>query len=156
MDIDEQGVLFAVITDFGVTQVVKQNALLVKAFRVSNTAGISPCYGAPELLGQNLVAMRIPSIAQAADTFSFAVILAEIVTRTAPWNFSKSLNDVVQAVVIGERAYPRPLYFGAQDYHRDVASLVERCWAQAPRARPEMHAVYADLVEVLEKITGRK
>lgn len=153
LDIDEQGVLYAVITDFGVTQVVNHTTLVVKAFHVSKMAGASPCYAAPELLDRRLVPISTPSITQAADTFSFGVILVELIMRMAPWKSAKSVDDAVRGVIAGDRGYRRPLHFGGRDFHQRLVSLVERCWAQAPRVRPLMHAVHAELVEVLDKIS---
>lgn len=112
-------------------------------------AGASPCYASPELLDENAPAIEDPILQQASDTFSFAVILAELVTRTGPWESASSLEAVTKNVIAGQRAYSRPLNLGTQDYHRTVANLIERCWDQAPRARPEMRIAYHQLLDVL-------
>lgn len=145
--------MFAVITDFGVTQVVKECALLVKAFRVSTAAGASPCYAAPELMKEQVGGMKSAAVQQTADTFSFAVILAELITRTVPWKFAKRLDDVMEGVVAGQRGFRRPLNFGAENYHHRVANLVERGWDQAPRARPEMSTIHRELEDILRNMS---
>jgi hypothetical protein len=155
LDFDDYGQLYSVITDFGVTQVVEKNSMLVKGFRVSNVAGLSPCYAAPELLDVRATKSTHPPVIQAADTFSFGVILAETVSRIPPWKWATSVDEVAKCVINGLRGYDTPLKLGTRNYHKNIAAIVIRCWQQSARVRPDMKTVYNELCKIMDSV-GKK
>ena len=88
LDIDAQTRdMFPVVTDFGISRVVSDAAMLVKAFERSNLRGLSISYAAPEVLfcfrqrihNQNAVVLA------AGDVFSLAVTLLAMLNRRDPW-----------------------------------------------------------------------
>lgn len=86
IDRDAKG-LFCVLSDFGITQVVSDNVLAVKAFQVSTTKGVSVSYACPEMLQTVLMGMPLAQGVQmsAADIYSYGVLLMEMLCRRAPW-----------------------------------------------------------------------
>ena len=143
LDYDDRGQLYAAITDFGVTRIVQQKSLLVKAFQVSLANGASLCYAAPEALSppQQEDPHVNPELVKAADVYSLAVILFELATRVPPWAQETTPDMVVKKVAAGMRPYPRKMPLGPKQYHQQLRDLIERCWAQQAFMRPRMTEV---------------
>jgi hypothetical protein len=75
--------LRAVLTDFGVSQVADPQTLTVKAFKVVGIQAASRCYAAPEVLSKRK--QNKPQLVLARDTYSYAVVLYEMLTGHYPW-----------------------------------------------------------------------
>ncbi|KAJ3210813.1 hypothetical protein HDU67_004997, partial [Dinochytrium kinnereticum] len=75
------------------------------------------------------------------DVFAFAVILWEVATRDRPWR-NISASQVEDNVRSGKR-----LPVGGH-WSAPFAKLVNACWAQNPRARPEFKSILKTLAKV--------
>ncbi|KAI3642062.1 hypothetical protein MP228_011617 [Amoeboaphelidium protococcarum] len=80
--------LFSVLTDFGLSKIVDEQTLKVKAFQTGNIKGASLSYAAPEILHQfrnsTPIGHRIVSYF-AADVYAGGVVLLEMLTRRNVW-----------------------------------------------------------------------
>ena len=81
------GRLIPIVIDFGVSRVVSDQSLLVKAFEVSDLKGASLAYAAPDVLFmlRSRVNPRNPNVWYAADTYSLAMTCLEMLNRKTPW-----------------------------------------------------------------------
>jgi serine/threonine protein kinase len=77
---------------------------------------------------------NLNSYDEAADIYSFAIVLWEIATRETPFK-DKNVLQVAQTVLTGGR-----LPFPA-DVPAAFVQLVTDCWAHNPHARPSAEAV---------------
>ncbi|KAI9338968.1 kinase-like domain-containing protein [Zopfochytrium polystomum] len=99
----------------------------------------SPAHGgtlqwmAPELMYDG----PVPEPSTKADVFAFGVILWEVATRKKPW-IEIDLADVAPTVRAGGRLPVRA------NWPRDFTRLVEDCWAQDPKRRPDFKNASSD------------
>ncbi|KAI3647307.1 hypothetical protein MP228_007528 [Amoeboaphelidium protococcarum] len=89
LDFDpHSGMLFSVLTDFGLSKIVDEQTLKVKAFQTGNIKGASISYAAPEILHQfrnsTPIGHRIVSYF-AADVYAGGMVLLEMLTRRNVW-----------------------------------------------------------------------
>jgi serine/threonine-protein kinase len=85
LDQDQSG-MFCVITDFGITQIVSDKNLLVKAFNVVNIRGASINYAPPEALLRVRKRQEISGTdLLKCDVYAIGVIMYEMMTRSNPW-----------------------------------------------------------------------
>ncbi len=118
------------VADFGLSRLKREAG----AAAPSGGAGAgTPEWMAPELL-------RGEPVGEAADVFSYGVVLWEALTGRAPWAELLPVQ-VVAAVGFQGRALPPPPA-GADPV---LASLCARCLAPAPAARPSFADVVAEL-----------
>lgn len=74
----------AVITDFGISNVVEDRVLKVKAFEVKNVRGLTARYAAPEAIYRYRQKIRTPvppSVAKAGDVYSLAVVIYTLLMK---------------------------------------------------------------------------
>ena len=87
LDIDSNGGLAAILTDFGISRIVDMSAMKVQAFNVADLRGASIAYASPESLIR--FRKRLPEtdgkVWMAADIFSLAISALQMMTRIAPW-----------------------------------------------------------------------
>jgi serine/threonine protein kinase len=157
LDLDKhQNRLFAVLTDFGIANVVGEKPLLVRGFRVNDNNGGSFAYAGPEVLDRLLANPprnvnefpRAQQLSTAADTYAFAIIIYELLTRLYPWKELGSLNDLHKCVKEGERPSLTSEIRRLLDTNDDVTTLYRvmvKCWHGDPFARPKMTAVLNQL-----------
>ena len=157
LDLDKhQNHLFAVLTDFGIANVVGEKPLLVRGFRVNDNNGGSFAYAGPEVLDRLLANPprnvnefpRAQQLSTAADTYAFAIIIYELLTRLYPWKELGSLNDLHKCVKEGERPSLTSEIRRLLDTNDDVTTLYRvmvKCWHGDPFARPKMTAVLNQL-----------
>jgi serine/threonine protein kinase len=72
----------AVLTDFGISNVVDERVLKVKAFEVKHRRGLTVAYAAPEAIVRFRDKNRIqpsPQVAKAGDVYSFAILIHTLV-----------------------------------------------------------------------------
>jgi serine/threonine protein kinase len=84
---DHMGELKLIIADFGITTIVSESALHVKAFNVSSLKGASIQYAAPEVLKRNRGGPGVHSIAllKAGDSYSLAATMLAMMQRRGAW-----------------------------------------------------------------------
>ena len=111
----------------------------------------TPAYMAPELFRD------APVAGEASDAYSFGVVLWECLTGKTPWGWLRDPVQIVFAVAVEGKRLPFPLEGERKiEYPEDAntpaekkkktpagtekivffRALLERCWAEDPRARP--------------------
>ena len=74
----------AVITDFGISNVVDDTILTVKAFEVKNMRGLTVKYAPPEAIRRfrNKDRSKVPpGVAKAGDVYSFAIVIHAMISK---------------------------------------------------------------------------
>ncbi|KAI3743502.1 hypothetical protein L1987_61212 [Smallanthus sonchifolius] len=114
------------VADFGLSR------LKANTFLSSKSAAGTPQWMAPEVLNDD------PSD-EKSDVYSFGVILWELVTLQMPWSNLKAAQ-VVAAVGYKHKRLEIP-----RDVNRQVAALIEACWATEPWKRPSFASIMESL-----------
>lgn len=143
--VDAYGVLptcaEARIADFGLSRSVEHTLLADTTLAGSRQPAGTYNYMAPESLG--VIDKQKPDQAKASDIFSFGMVIYEMITLRTPFRRCQ-LMDVYNAVKNGERpTWPVESdkdYFGP--IPKELKALVEQCWAQDPRMRPNADGVF--------------
>eukprot|EP01127_Copromyxa_protea_P021081 TRINITY_DN7159_c0_g1_i1.p1 TRINITY_DN7159_c0_g1~~TRINITY_DN7159_c0_g1_i1.p1 ORF type:complete len:2707 (+),score=519.17 TRINITY_DN7159_c0_g1_i1:787-8121(+) len=117
MNVDVTSKACALIADFGTSQLVTQPITVSK---VDN-----PVWQAPEML-------NCEPYTETVDTYSYGIILWELLTRERPYANFCFISDVASSVIAGER----PLVSDACP--KVYKKLMTSCWAQKPIDRPKM------------------
>ncbi|KAK4261697.1 hypothetical protein QN277_004657 [Acacia crassicarpa] len=79
---------------------------------------------------------------QKADVFSFGITLWELLTRELPYSYLTPLQAAVGVVQKGLRpTIPKST-------HPRLSELLQRCWQQDPKDRPE----FSEIIEILQLI----
>ncbi|KAI3630523.1 hypothetical protein MIR68_011958 [Amoeboaphelidium protococcarum] len=88
LDADENGWLVPILSDFGISSITDDTALLVSAFQVSWQRGLSLSYAAPELFVRfrSRYTETSPQILKAADVYALSIIMLNMITRAKPWS----------------------------------------------------------------------
>lgn len=76
----------------------------------------------------------------ASDVYSFGVVAWEVLSREVPWARVPHPKDVYIRVVLKGLRPEIPV-----GVPRDLADVVERCWAGDPQARPH----FSDVMETI-------
>lgn len=117
------------LTDFGLSRLASISAL----GGVTNTR-IGPVkWMAPETMLDNVYSTK-------TDTWSFGVVLWEMLTGEDPWK-DHTLFEVAVLVANKKKTLPVALI-----PHKDIRSLVTQCWAYHPGKRPDMEALHGLLL----------
>jgi serine/threonine protein kinase len=91
-------------------------------------------YMAPELINEENEYSK-----EAADVYSFGVIMVEVVTASTPFNNMKTRFGLMNAVFHGYRPdIPDMVPPGCRQ-------LIKACWAQIPDERPPFATIISDL-----------
>ena len=152
--------LRAKVADFGIAKSREDCvATGAEAFLATNgTTGVitgggaagTPAYMAPELFRD------APVAGEASDAYSFGVVLWECLTGKTPWGWLRDPVQIVFAVAVEGKRLPFPLEGERKSEDAEDAktltkkknaaaeteksvffrALLERCWAEDPRARP--------------------
>jgi len=81
-------------------------------------------------------------VTEKTDVFSFGILLWEIFTQISPYNDLRTVEDVEQAVLGGQRPdenkCPLPM----------LRPLITKCWENKPRDRPTFKEVLDDINEI--------
>ncbi|KAI3641847.1 hypothetical protein MIR68_000116 [Amoeboaphelidium protococcarum] len=81
LNIDSEGRLFPVLTDFGISRIIDQQSLKVKAMQISQLKGASLSYACPEILQIFRGTRREdPQMFYLADVYSYSIVLLETMT----------------------------------------------------------------------------
>ena len=78
--------LVAIIADFGITEVIDETKLKVKAFKVSPVRGASLPYTSPEVLLEFMTGVFKKTHLAARDTYAIASMMCEMLTRRSLWS----------------------------------------------------------------------
>jgi len=116
--------------DFGLSQ-IRTNTFMSSAA----SAGGTPQWMAPEVL-------RSEKYGEAADVYSYGVVLWEVITGRAPWEDMHPMQ-VVGAVGFQGRMLPMPTH---PDSDPVLAEMSMLCMSHDPARRPTFH----DIVEILD------
>jgi len=98
----------------------------------------SPMWTAPEVL-------KGESIGEAADTYSFAMLLFELVTRKLPYHAVPAPQVIVGVMT---NILPRPELPADSLAPQSLASLMRRCWQHEARDRP----AFSEVLDALDSI----
>ncbi|KAD3337540.1 hypothetical protein E3N88_33060 [Mikania micrantha] len=121
------------VADFGLSR------LKANTFLSSKSAAGTPQWMAPEVLNDD------PSN-EKSDVYSFGVILWELVTLQIPWS-NLSAAQVVAAVGCKHKRLEIP-----HDVNRQVAALIEACWATEPSKRPSFSSIMKSLRPLIKPL----
>ena len=81
--------VYCVLSDFGISQVVSDQSLLVQAFELSKLKGFSYEYASPDILMRlNQKNQRLDpsvSIYLPSDIYAYGIVMFFLVTRSSPW-----------------------------------------------------------------------
>jgi hypothetical protein len=135
LDKDEKGVIFPVITDFGVVHVL-DSADKVKSMKIVRLNAATRNYAAPEVLDclKNHAADRF---GKASDIFSVAIVCLELYTRKRAWekfNEDKVINGALPT------RKPEDL-LGALKARRTIWTLIMKCLELNPGERPSLECL---------------
>ncbi|XVF17855.1 hypothetical protein REPUB_Repub10bG0160900 [Reevesia pubescens] len=78
------------------------------------------------------------------DVYSFSIVLWELLTNKAP---SKGRDNVTVAYAAANKERP-----SVESLPRDIVSLLESCWAEDPKIRPEFKEISGTLTNFLHNI----
>ena len=81
----------------------------------------------------------------ASDVYAYGVIIWECLTEKVPW-LGSTASQIALKVAQGQRPFPVPK--AADVEPPELVSLMTRCWAQAPEARP----TFKEVVRTLTKL----
>lgn len=83
------GEIIPVLTDLGISRVVRHDILKVKEFKTVNVRGISAAYASPELWNiylRRIVDLRSIEEILAGDIYAFGCVVFELVNNVKPWH----------------------------------------------------------------------
>tara|TARA_B100000795_G_scaffold4481_1_gene3147 strand:- start:175 stop:618 length:444 start_codon:yes stop_codon:yes gene_type:complete len=129
--LDEHGV--AKVCDFGL-------AHLKLGSGVNTSRHGSPSWTAPEVL-------KGEARDEKADTYSYGMLLFELMTRELPFN-NVSPAQVVMGVITN--LLPRPTLPNASEWPEGLRELMVRCWQHAPGDRPAFGAILDTIERIAE------
>ncbi|KAF9642914.1 kinase-like protein [Thelephora ganbajun] len=113
------------IADFALTMVIKDEDFLED----DPVHGHTPRWTAPEVLNEG-------PHSKEADIFSFAMVMIEVFTGTTPFS-NRSSSMAMRDITQGKRP-PRPTH---PTFTEILWTLMQRCWDQNPRLRPDASEV---------------
>ncbi|XP_031787909.1 atrial natriuretic peptide receptor 1 isoform X3 [Nasonia vitripennis] len=136
------------IADFGLHELRKPHPLDPDEDRNSYAYWRKQLWTAPELLRMG---RRPAEGTQKGDVYSFAIIVHEIEMRQGPFYLGNASNlsprEIIEGVRRGGGSPLRP-FLDETSVDEEVASLMDRCWAEDPAGRPD----FAGLKEIVRKI----
>ncbi|XVE87267.1 hypothetical protein DITRI_Ditri18aG0103100 [Diplodiscus trichospermus] len=78
------------------------------------------------------------------DVYSFSIVLWELLTNKAPF---KERDNVTVPFSVTKNERPN-----VESLPRDIASLLQSCWAEEPKARPEFKEITVSLARFLHNL----
>lgn len=108
------------------------------------TAGGSTRWLAPEVIEG-----KVSSPTMAADTYSYAMTILELLTGKHPFADHKRDAQVILSVVVHKQTPARPVDDGASLWLSDgLWSLMQGCWHKDAQSRPAMAQVVSRMIEM--------
>ena len=84
-----QGSLVGVLSDFGISRILDDQASSVAGFQTHNLNGASILYASPEAILRVRRAgdpsVNLPQVIKAGDVYSLAMVVYEMLTQRKPW-----------------------------------------------------------------------
>ena len=89
LDVDRRHNLIAVLTDFGISQIVEQRGQAVAGFERADLKGASYAYSPPEALTRfkNRVQENDPDVWKSGDVYAIGICILHTLSRHAPWRY---------------------------------------------------------------------
>jgi serine/threonine protein kinase len=103
----QDGKYRALLTDFGITQVLKGSEIRVQGLNIYNRRGLSTAYAAPEVITRFRDKKTSESrfrIISAGDIYAFSTVVHESFSKSAPWHGPSAIINKPVPVVKGGRA----------------------------------------------------
>lgn len=89
---------------------------------------------------------------QAADIYSFAMVMYEIIFQSLPFPESTDMNGLADTISDGSR-HMRPQIQDQMKIHPDLVALLIDCWSENPEIRPSIRRVRLN-TEMALKVKG--
>ena len=134
--LDEHGV--AKVADFGLSHIKKETAVITARMG-------SPQWTAPEIL-------RGQPHDESADTYSFGVLLYEIMAAKLPYEGIDTFQVVMGVIT---KMLPRPELPPDCPFPQLSQELMFACWRETPSERPKFNAILDKADEALEHLALR-
>ena len=134
--LDEHGV--AKVADFGLSHIKKETAVITARMG-------SPQWTAPEIL-------RGQPHDESADTYSFGVLMYEIMAARLPY-LGIDTFQVVMGVIT--KMLPRPQLPAECAFPQLLQEMMANCWRENPQERPRFNAILDMADEALETLAMR-
>ena len=124
------------VCDFGLAKLKRE--AVVRTQRIG-----SPMWTAPEVLEGD-------ERTEAADTFSYGMVLFELMTRQLPYTGLSSMQ-VITGVITNLLPRPELPADAAALYPEDLVTLMRSCWQRSLEQRPSFEAI----LDAIELVTLR-
>ena len=134
--LDEHGV--AKVADFGLSHIKKETAVITARMG-------SPQWTAPEIL-------RGQPHDESADTYSFGVLLYEIMAAKLPYEGVDTFQVVMGVIT---KMLPRPELPSECEFPQLIQELMRACWREVPAERPRFNNILDKADEALEHLALR-
>ncbi|KAI3637207.1 hypothetical protein MIR68_004913 [Amoeboaphelidium protococcarum] len=140
----------AVISDFGIAQIVSNRALLVSAFQISKFQGLSVNYAAPELVARiinpQLAQEELPpQVKLSLDVYSVSIMGFEMMCKQPAWNGCEQ-NAVIEMIMSGSRpSWPQQIKDDKSPRMIALKSTIELCWDASSSRRPPIQNMFEQL-----------
>ncbi|KAF8803631.1 TKL/TKL-ccin protein kinase [Phlegmacium glaucopus] len=132
----------ACICDFGMSKLIEE----VTETSASATLTTS---GSARWLAPEVIEGKVSSPTMAADTYSYAMAILELVTGKHPFADHRRDAQVIFSIVVQKQTPPRPVDDGASLWVSDgLWSLMQGCWHKDAQSRPSMTQVASRLMEM--------
>ncbi|KAI3635002.1 hypothetical protein MIR68_006568 [Amoeboaphelidium protococcarum] len=148
---DNQNAPFhAVISDFGIAQIVSNRALLVSAFQISKFQGLSVNYAAPELVAriinpQLALEELPPQVKLSLDVYSVSIMGFEMMCKQPAWN-GREQNAVIDMIMNGSRpSWPQQIKDDKSPCMVALKSTIELGWDVSSSRRPPIQNMFQQL-----------
>ena len=134
--LDEHGV--AKVADFGLSKIKKETAVITARMG-------SPQWTAPEIL-------RGQPHDESADTYSFGVLLYEIMAAKLPYQGVDTFQVVMGVIT---KMLPRPELPSDCPFPQLMQEMMRACWREIPSERPRFNSILDKADEALEHLALR-
>jgi serine/threonine protein kinase len=148
IDKDVDGSIIGVLSDFGITRIVNDNALLVGAFKTRNEHAVSYMYAPPEVVLGNDNNLSITDQEwNARDIYCLSMIIYTMLTLKDPWDFT-TVEQIENALKKAERPELSEALLSSKDsLTKSLINIMKLCWANSPLERASAEKVLDMIVE---------
>lgn len=105
--------------------------------------------GSARWLAPEVIEGKVSSPTMAADTYSYAMAILELLTGKHPFADYRRDAQVIFSIVVQKQTPPRPVDNGACLWLSDgLWSLMQGCWHKDAQSRPTMAQVTSHMTEM--------